>query len=124
MDLRERTMIGKRIRLPAFLLYSRIKLIRRIAWRFFGQEGESFTPSKNAARVLVGGDVCFDLEIRTIPYVGAYRLDNAAHSRSILLNFCFKLWKLFCKTVLSPRYFSIFIYQPFQELLVKTPRNE
>jgi poly-gamma-glutamate synthesis protein (capsule biosynthesis protein) len=118
------TIIGKRISPRAFLLYSRIKLIRRIAWRLFGQEGGSFTPSENATRVLVGGDVCFDLEIRTIPYVGAYRLDNAAPSRSVLLNFCFKLWKLFCKMVLSPRYFSTFIYQPFQELLIKTSQNE
>src|SRR5207237_1042698 len=114
----------KPIGLSAFLLYSRIKIIRRIAWRLFGPEGEAFNPPATASRVLVGGDVSFDSEMRTIPYVGAYRLNIPGGKQSVWGRLYFKFWKLFFKLTMSPRYFSTFIYQPFQELLVKNPEND
>jgi len=117
-------MLRNRKGLSSFLLYSRIKLIREIAWGLNKPKGEPFTPSEKATRVLVGGDVCFDSEVRTVPYVGAYGSIGTTIAQSILIRFWYKLWKLFCKLALSPRYFSTFIYQPFQELLVKTSQNE
>src|SRR5262249_52044049 len=94
------------------------------AWRLFGPQGETFIPSAAAGRVLVGGDVSFDLEIRTVPYVGAYRLDTAVERQSATGRFVYKAWKFFCRMVLPPRYFSTFIYQSFHELLAKNPENE
>ena len=103
-----------------FFLHSRIALLRRVAWFFFRPVAESFTPSPQATRVLVGGDVCLDRAVRPIPFVGAECSLKTGRTRSVLMESCFRVWKLLCKMVLSPRYFSTFIYYPFQEIRPKS----
>ncbi len=135
-------------------LRSRFKSVRNLVWFFIKPEAHAFSPSDLAVRILVGGDVSLDPEIRILPYLGAYRLRKQfereiqlktsedvndlkeetirpaefRERRVKLLRQVRRLprifLKYFLKYFLSPRYSHPKRLQRFQELLVKNPENQ
>lgn len=55
-------------------LQSNIDIIRNKAWSAIEPRAYPFYPESSAVRILVGGDVSLDSEIRILPYLGAYAL--------------------------------------------------
>ena len=55
-------------------LRTNIAIIRNTAWSAIEPKAYPFYPEDSAARILVGGDVCLDTEIRILPYLGARAL--------------------------------------------------
>jgi poly-gamma-glutamate synthesis protein (capsule biosynthesis protein) len=55
---------------------SRFVALRRFAWRFMKIEGQAFSPSDSAIRILVGGDVSLNDEVRIGSYLGVYALEE------------------------------------------------
>ena len=49
---------------------SRFKWLSTLSLNIIRPKGKLFVAPKNAITFLAGGDVSFDLKIRTIPYVG------------------------------------------------------
>jgi poly-gamma-glutamate capsule biosynthesis protein CapA/YwtB (metallophosphatase superfamily) len=105
--------------------YSRFKPIRNFAWRLIEPKGHIFSPSDCAVRILVGGDVTFDLEVRTPRYYGVWRLKEETAEHWVWTKIKRKFWRVLCRLFFSPKFFSARIVNaPFQELLVKNPENE
>jgi poly-gamma-glutamate capsule biosynthesis protein CapA/YwtB (metallophosphatase superfamily) len=105
--------------------YSRFKPIRNFAWRLIEPKGHIFSPSDSAARILVGGDVSFDHELRTSRDRGVYRLKEEVVEYWVLTKIRRKFWGVFCRLFFSPKFFSAKITKvTFPELLVKNPENE
>lgn len=105
--------------------YSRFKPIRDSAWTLVGPKGHVFSPSESALRILFGGDVTFDLEIRTTQYEGVYRLKEETVEHWALTKIRRRFWGALCRFFFSPQFLSAKSkLAPFPEVLVKTPENE
>ena len=61
-------------RLYWLALKTNINTIRNMAWSAVKPEAYPFYPQSSAVRILVGGDVSLDTELRILPYIGAYAL--------------------------------------------------
>ncbi|MHC4103438.1 MAG: CapA family protein [Planctomycetota bacterium] len=107
-----------------WFLLSRFKYLRYWASRFFDPKSAIFTPSNSSVRILIGGDVSFDQEIRNLPYLGAYRLEEQAPKHRILSIIKRKIGTGFHKLLLSSRFDSRQITAAFPEILVKNPENK
>lgn len=59
-----------------FSLRCRFKTIRDLVWKLVKPKTQVFSPSDFSLRILVGGDVSLDPEIRITPYLGAYALND------------------------------------------------
>ncbi|MBC7250178.1 MAG: CapA family protein [Anaerolineae bacterium] len=104
-----------------WLLWSRFRFLRDLAWRLAGLEGELFSPSDSAIRLLVGGDVVFDRVIRSTQYQGVHRLDEGRSRGSLRTRVRLKLWAVFSRFFLSPRFFSTRVKRvSFPELRIKS----
>jgi poly-gamma-glutamate capsule biosynthesis protein CapA/YwtB (metallophosphatase superfamily) len=105
--------------------YSRFRLVQAFVWRLIGPEGCAFSSPDSAVRILVGGDVTFDLEIRSPRYQGVYCLAGETSEHWALTKTRRRFWGALCKSFYSPKFFSAKSkVAPFQELLIKTPENE
>ncbi len=69
-------------RLSWLFARSRFETLRNLAWRFVKIEGQAFSPSDAAIRILVGGDVSLNDEVRISPYYGAYALKRRSDSET------------------------------------------
>jgi len=108
-----------------YAMYSRFKPVRDFAWRVIGSEGHTFSPPGSAARVLVGGDVSLDLEMRIPRYSGVYCLGEETAEHWVLERIRLVFWKMLCRLFFSDRFFSAALKRvTFRELLVKGPKNE
>jgi len=107
------------------LLWSRFRFLRDLAWRLAGLEGEIFSPSDSALRLLVGGDVVFDREIRSTQYQGVYRLDRGDLRQGLWAKVRLKFWAALCRFFFSPQFLSTRVKRlSFPEFLIKSPQNE
>ncbi len=84
---------------------------------------EVFSPSHSSFRMLVGGDISLDLDLQTVPFVGAYRLKGVTRKRNIITKIVNRLRRGVNKAIFSPNYFGDIANVPFQELLLKKPEN-
>lgn len=118
------------IRCLHMMTYVRFELIRNLGWvvikKIVKFDGQIFTPTESSVRILVGGDVSFDHEIRILPFLGVYGLKNKTGKYQILRRIKRKLMKMFCKYFFSHRIFYSLIESEYeyQELLIKNSENE
>jgi len=104
--------------------YSRFKLIRNFAWRLIEPKGHNFSPSGSAVRILVGGDVSFDLEVRTNRYLGVYFSKEERVDHRVLMKIRRKFWRILCRFFFSPKFFSAQTrFTSVTELHVKKPEK-
>jgi poly-gamma-glutamate synthesis protein (capsule biosynthesis protein) len=95
-----------------------------LAWRLISSKGDVFTASGSAMRVLVGGDVEFDPEVRMLWNLGSYRLRKKYVKRTLLQRIRFRLWLAFCQRFFSKKFFDLQVYSSFDEFSIKKPKNE
>lgn len=111
---------------------SRFKPIRDFAWKRIGPKGRVLSPSDSAVRILVGGDVSFDLEVRTPRDAHVYRSKGVTYRLKdepdeywVWTKIRHKFWSILCRLCFSSKFFSAKIVNaPYQELLVRSPENE
>ncbi len=101
--------------------YSRFKTIQRLAWKRIEPKGQIFSTSGSALRILVGGDVTFDHELR-VPIGGVYR--STARANLLLQGIKRKMLKTLCKYFFSPKYLSSRSYNSYTDLSVRRPESK
>jgi poly-gamma-glutamate capsule biosynthesis protein CapA/YwtB (metallophosphatase superfamily) len=105
--------------------YSRFRPVQDFAWRLIGPKGCIFSPPDSAVKILVGGDVTFDLEIRSPRYQGVYCLAGETSEHGALTKIRRKFWGALYKSFYSPKFFSAKTkVAAFPEFLIRTPENE
>jgi len=113
------------MRYLGWAVYSRFRPVQDVVWRLLGPEGHVFSPPDSAVKLLVGGDVTFDLEIRTPRYQGVYCLAEKRSGNRALTKIRHRFWGALCKFFFSPKLFSAKSkVAPFPEFLIKTPENK
>lgn len=120
--MRAETSLARYLR---WATYSRFKPVRDFAWKLVRPEAHIFSPSDSAVRILVGGDVAFDLELRTPRQVGVYFVEENKSEHWILKDLRRRLWRALCGFFFSPRLFATKIkLVTFREPLAKILENE
>lgn len=104
--------------------YSRFKSISRYFSSIITPKAESFSPSDTATRILVGGDVTFDHEIRNPPNIGINRI-NCETSKFRTVSKIRRLFLRLCQKILISRnyYTPLTKYKTFKELMIKNHKN-
>lgn len=119
------------IRLVPLLLmmtYARNKIIRQIGRKYILKIIEldeiSFTPPKSSTRMIIGGDVAFDTEIRNLPFLGVDGYIDKLEKDGIFGKIRKKITRFLHQKLFLPDFVCTLNRTPFQEPLVKNPENE
>jgi poly-gamma-glutamate capsule biosynthesis protein CapA/YwtB (metallophosphatase superfamily) len=105
-----------------WMLYSRFDPVRRFAWNALNRELDCMPVrlGEPRARLLVGGDVCFDGTCRGAPYLGVDRVGGKGLGGGALSTVKRRFRRAMAKAMLSDRFFSNSVDLPLPRLRVKS----
>jgi poly-gamma-glutamate synthesis protein (capsule biosynthesis protein) len=104
--------------------WSRFKGLRNWVQRRIASKSEPFAVPKNATRVLFGGDINFDPNVRMMWHLGLYRVSPRTAPRTLRSKVKGKLWRKFVQPMLSAEFSSGAIEAPFFEFSLGKPARE
>lgn len=115
--------------IPRSIVYlaacSKFSFLRKLAWRWINPKAEHFSLPDSAIKILVGGDVCFDREFRSISFHGVYRQKEQPLNATIGNRIKRKIRNFLYSRLLERDLFTCHhLNFPFQELLMKNAGNE
>lgn len=103
----------------------RYESLRNLASTLVPLYADAFLVPDSALKILVGGDINFDPEIRMMWNLGVYRLREKAAKGSLVTRIKRKLWQIFSRHFFSTKFFNTGIYySSFDEFSIKKPENE
>lgn len=117
------------IRCLQMATYARIKFIKNLGWIMIKKlmklkENKPMIGADPCLRIVAGGDVCLDPQLRTAPHFGHYGLIYKSEKYQVLKKLTRKLTRIFCKMFFLSNHFYSLRGVHFLEPLTRTNKNE
>jgi poly-gamma-glutamate synthesis protein (capsule biosynthesis protein) len=109
--------------------YARVDFIREVGWVMIKKvmklkENNGNIDGNACLRIVAGGDVCLDPQIRSVPHFGAYGLIYKFEKYRVLKKLTRKLTRMLCKMYFLPNYFYSLRDVQFLEPLSRKNQRE